>query len=254
MILYLLICYIVSDISICNIIITEMPLSVENLFEWVKCSHNSDKPYLFSSVNDFRLTSGSRIMQCYVVNSFSSTIIPSEVWQWVEMVWRYWPRPEWWGCIRLHTPVAGRENGGLSVTLQHWPCCVVCDSDNQWQYVLLWQSRHDDIVTRATTLSSCHCCHAQVLGVLSQDGIMRFIRIDSCKLIFDVGSLDKRILNVSVSSTRRIVAVMDNGDVNVYSTEALTDDLTRVSWMSLVSSGYCAYIFVSYCSNTVCTI
>ena len=58
---------------------------------------------------------------------------------------------------------------------------------------------------------------------------MRFIRIDSCKLIFDVGSLDKRILNVSVSSTRRIVAVMDNGDVNVYSTEALTDDLTRVS-------------------------
>ena len=58
---------------------------------------------------------------------------------------------------------------------------------------------------------------------------MRFIRIDSCKLIFDVGSLDNRILNVSVSSTRRIVAVMDNGDVNVYSTEALTDDLTRVS-------------------------
>ncbi|KAI0219941.1 TBC1 domain family member 31 [Lamellibrachia satsuma] len=66
-----------------------------------------------------------------------------------------------------------------------------------------------------------------VLGVLSQDGIMRFIHIDSCKLIFDIGCLDNRILSVSISSTRRITAVMDNGNVNVYSAESLTEELNR---------------------------
>ena len=69
----------------------------------------------------------------------------------------------------------------------------------------------------------------QVLGVLGQDGIMRFINVTTCKLLFDVGSLDQRINNVSISNTgRHIVAVMDSGNVHVYSVQALTQELNKV--------------------------
>ena len=70
----------------------------------------------------------------------------------------------------------------------------------------------------------------QILGVLSQDGIMRFVNINTCKLLFDIGSADSRISNVSVSpSGRHIVAVVDSGNMHVYSVQALTSELNKVN-------------------------
>ena len=67
------------------------------------------------------------------------------------------------------------------------------------------------------------------MGVLSQDGIMHFININTCKLLFDVGALDNRISNVTLSPVRRhIVAIMDNGYINVYCVKALSEDLNQV--------------------------
>ncbi|KAG8441648.1 hypothetical protein GDO86_010725 [Hymenochirus boettgeri] len=67
---------------------------------------------------------------------------------------------------------------------------------------------------------------SQVLGVLSQDGIMRFINIQTCKLVFDIGNSDNGIMTSSVSPNGRyITAVMDNGSLNIYSVQALTKEL-----------------------------
>ncbi|XP_066434904.1 TBC1 domain family member 31 isoform X3 [Eleutherodactylus coqui] len=64
---------------------------------------------------------------------------------------------------------------------------------------------------------------SQVLGVLSQDGIMRFINIQTCKLVFDVGSHDDSIVTSSVSpSGRHIASIMEDGSINLYSVQALT--------------------------------
>ncbi|XP_028919506.1 TBC1 domain family member 31 isoform X1 [Ornithorhynchus anatinus] len=68
----------------------------------------------------------------------------------------------------------------------------------------------------------------QVLGVLSQDGIMRFINIQTCKLLFDIGSHDEGIGSSSVSPNGRyIAAVMDNGSLNIYSVQALTQEINK---------------------------
>ena len=73
-----------------------------------------------------------------------------------------------------------------------------------------------------------------MLGVLCQDGIMRFINIITFSQLFDVGRLDDRVNSVSVSPTgRHIVAVMDSGHVNVYSVQALTQECNKVHWSQL---------------------
>ena len=70
---------------------------------------------------------------------------------------------------------------------------------------------------------------SQVLGVLAQDGIMRFLNINTCKLLFDVGAVDNHINTATVSPTgRHIVAVMENGNVHIYSVDALTAELNKV--------------------------
>ena len=70
---------------------------------------------------------------------------------------------------------------------------------------------------------------AQVLGVLGQDGILRFLNINTCKLLFDVGSLTDPVHNVTLSPAgRHIVAVMVSGNINVYSVDALSAELNRV--------------------------
>ncbi|CAI5662965.1 unnamed protein product [Oreochromis niloticus] len=69
---------------------------------------------------------------------------------------------------------------------------------------------------------------SQTLGVLSQDGVMRFINIHTCKLLFHVGSHDESITTVAVSPNgRHIVAIMDNGSVNIYSVQSLTQELNK---------------------------
>ncbi|XP_053182759.1 TBC1 domain family member 31 [Scomber japonicus] len=68
----------------------------------------------------------------------------------------------------------------------------------------------------------------QTLGVLSQDGMMRFINIHTCKLLFHIGSHDDAITTVSVSPNgRHVVAIMDNGSINVYSVQSLTQELNK---------------------------
>ncbi|KAM5313278.1 TBC1 domain family member 31 isoform 1-T1 [Glossophaga mutica] len=68
----------------------------------------------------------------------------------------------------------------------------------------------------------------QVLGVLSQDGIMRFINIQTCKLLFEVGSLDEGISSSVISPHGRYIAsVMENGSLNIYSVQALTHEINK---------------------------
>ncbi|XP_060099237.1 TBC1 domain family member 31 [Heteronotia binoei] len=68
----------------------------------------------------------------------------------------------------------------------------------------------------------------QVLGVLSQDSIMRFINIQTCKLLFDVGSHEEGISTAALSpSGRYIAAVMENGSLSLYSIQALTQELNK---------------------------
>ncbi|XP_033011696.1 TBC1 domain family member 31 isoform X2 [Lacerta agilis] len=68
----------------------------------------------------------------------------------------------------------------------------------------------------------------QVLGVLSQDNIMRVINIRTCKLLFDVGSHEEGISLVAVSPNGRyIAAVMENGSLNIYSVQALTKEVNK---------------------------
>ncbi|XP_043922511.1 TBC1 domain family member 31 [Protopterus annectens] len=69
---------------------------------------------------------------------------------------------------------------------------------------------------------------SQVLGVLSQDGIMRFIHIQTCKFLFEIGSIDEGINTASVSSNgHNIVAVMEDGSLNIYSIQALTHEVNK---------------------------
>ncbi|XP_036930288.1 TBC1 domain family member 31 isoform X1 [Acanthopagrus latus] len=69
---------------------------------------------------------------------------------------------------------------------------------------------------------------SQTLGVLSQDGMMRFINIHTCKLLFHMGSHDNAITTVTVSPNgRHVVAIMDNGSINVYSVQSLTQELNK---------------------------
>uniref|UniRef100_A0A7N6BG92 TBC1 domain family member 31 n=1 Tax=Anabas testudineus TaxID=64144 RepID=A0A7N6BG92_ANATE len=74
---------------------------------------------------------------------------------------------------------------------------------------------------------------SQTLGVLSQDGVMRFINIHTCKLHFHIGSHGDAITAVSVSPNgRHVVAIMDNGSINVYSVQSLTQELNKVTQLS----------------------
>ncbi|XP_034063579.1 TBC1 domain family member 31 isoform X1 [Gymnodraco acuticeps] len=83
---------------------------------------------------------------------------------------------------------------------------------------------------------------SQTLGVLSQDGVMRFINIHTCKLLFHMGSHDDAITTATVSPNgRHVVAIMDNGSINVYSVQSLTQELNKVapppSRVAVVSGG-----------------
>ncbi|XP_035172904.1 TBC1 domain family member 31 isoform X1 [Oxyura jamaicensis] len=68
----------------------------------------------------------------------------------------------------------------------------------------------------------------QVLGVLSQDNIMRFINIETCKLLFAIGTHEEGISTAAISpSGRYIASVMENGSVNLYSVQALTQEANK---------------------------
>lgn len=75
----------------------------------------------------------------------------------------------------------------------------------------------------------------QTLGVLSQDGVMRFINIQTCKLLFNIGSHDDAITAATVSPNgRHIVTIMDNGSLNIYSVQCLTQDYNKVAIIRMI--------------------
>ncbi|XP_031134183.1 TBC1 domain family member 31 [Sander lucioperca] len=81
---------------------------------------------------------------------------------------------------------------------------------------------------------------SQTLGVLSQDGVMRFINIHTCKLLFHMGSHDDAITTAAVSPNgRHVVAIMDNGSINVYIVQSLTQEVNKPppSQVAVVSGG-----------------
>uniref|UniRef100_A0A674BXK3 TBC1 domain family member 31 n=1 Tax=Salmo trutta TaxID=8032 RepID=A0A674BXK3_SALTR len=76
---------------------------------------------------------------------------------------------------------------------------------------------------------------SQTLGVLSQDGVMRFINIQTCKLLFNIGSHDDAITAATVSPNgRHIVTIMDNGSLNIYSVQCLTQDYNKVAIIRMI--------------------
>jgi len=57
----------------------------------------------------------------------------------------------------------------------------------------------------------------QILAVLSQDGIIRFIEPHTCSLKAEIGSHEKRIHAFSVSQhTHYLTAILDNGNISVH--------------------------------------
>lgn len=69
---------------------------------------------------------------------------------------------------------------------------------------------------------------SQTVGILSQDGIIRFVNIHTCKLVFEVGSHEKRINSFSLSPNGSDMAcIMDSGCINIYSIPALTSHLKQ---------------------------
>lgn len=69
---------------------------------------------------------------------------------------------------------------------------------------------------------------SQILGVLSQDGVMRFINIETYKVLFDIGSHDEGISTSSISPNGRYIAsVMEDGSLNIYNVQALTQEVNK---------------------------
>lgn len=59
---------------------------------------------------------------------------------------------------------------------------------------------------------------------------MRFINIHTFKLHFHIGSHDNAISTAAIGPNgRHVVAVMDNGSINIYSVQNLTQELNKVS-------------------------
>ncbi|XP_016301352.1 TBC1 domain family member 31-like isoform X2 [Sinocyclocheilus anshuiensis] len=68
----------------------------------------------------------------------------------------------------------------------------------------------------------------QILGVLSQDGILRFINIQSCKQFFEIGSHEDAITLAAICPKgHHIVAVMDSGALRIYDVRSLTPEISK---------------------------
>ena len=65
--------------------------------------------------------------------------------------------------------------------------------------------------------------------MLSQDGIMRFINIQTFKQLFEIGSIDNALTAVTICPKgRHIVAVTESGALNIYSVQGLTQEVNKV--------------------------
>ena len=65
--------------------------------------------------------------------------------------------------------------------------------------------------------------------MLSEDNIMRFISIETYKILFVIGSHEEGISTAAISPNGRYIAsVMENGSLNLYSVQALTQEVNKV--------------------------
>lgn len=96
--------------------------------------------------------------------------------------------------------------------------------------------------------------------MLSQDNIMRFINIETCKLLFDIGSPEEGISTAVISPNGRYIAsVMENGSLNLYSVQALTQEGNKVEYftffktaVSLLKGDVCLHMFCISSSLQTC--
>lgn len=57
---------------------------------------------------------------------------------------------------------------------------------------------------------------------------MRFVNIQTCKLLFEIGSIEEGISSSVISPHGRYIAsIMENGSLNVYSVQALTQEINK---------------------------
>lgn len=60
---------------------------------------------------------------------------------------------------------------------------------------------------------------------------MRFVNIQTCKLLFEIGSLDEGISSSAISPHGRYIAsIMENGSLNIYSVQTLTKEINKVCY------------------------
>lgn len=126
-------------------------------------------------------------------------------------------------------------SGGRSNLLHRW-----CLENKQLIRVIQMPSQVRTIRQLEFVPDSFDSGANQTLGVLSQDGVMRFINIHTCKLLFQIGSHDSAITTVAVSPNgRHVVAIMDNGAINIYSVQSLTEELNQPppSQVAVVTGG-----------------
>ncbi len=73
----------------------------------------------------------------------------------------------------------------------------------------------------------------QSLGFLAQDGILRFIDIHTCKLLFQLGSQENRLSSAHASPDgATITCVSERGNLLLYDVPAASHNLHKVSLSS----------------------
>lgn len=103
------------------------------------------------------------------------------------------------------------------------------------------------------TVFLCLTC-LQTLGVLSQDGVMRFINIQTCKLLFHMGSHHNAINTVALSPNgRHMAAIMDNGSIDVYSMQSITQERNKVPITVYKAESDILLLFTYFIVRIVCS-
>ena len=80
------------------------------------------------------------------------------------------------------------------------------------------------------------CPFPQTLGFLAQDGILRFINIHSCRLLFQVGSQENMLSSAHVGPEgNTLVCISERGNILIYDVPTAAQGLHRVRCIALYS-------------------
>eukprot|EP00795_Rhopilema_esculentum_P001525 gene1525-15971_t len=90
-------------------------------------------------------------------------------------------------------------------------------------------SKTKEVRNMAFVNDSLSADNPETLAVLAQDGILRFINVNECKLMYEIGSNNQRILRFVLSPTGRYcLCVLDDGSLSLYSLESLSGTAKKV--------------------------